>query len=502
MNALSRLGIAALAVLATAPSLARDRPGTPNDSHAGYCASPLREPPKICVQFQNTATEAVGFLMHWTENGQVLPSDLRGRSECRLKEAQYFHCHALKEWFYGNSTVHAPDKIAQAINPTSNRRFTKDREHPEGFRVMNLAYDSEYCFSFRSVDRYGVISGDWSGPVCARTPSPPGEPSAPSRPTITGLLPTSGAGVEGDGTPFKLLVEWPKAGMNAANIGWYQLEFVSGKDGSGATSEKYYPERFANQSQFEAIIEGKGESDPTERRAVRICAHNVIHKACSPAGWYYPFAAPKDRLSPQIERPSSAYVKKPNKKLATPTAPQAAERSPSVTVAVPRDELDALAGRGAGIAAQDALSAELRERAAEGPGKRGFDIGMATAEGQTQDGPGKQRVRNSLSPAEQEGYDVALAFSLQRNANVGRAAVGAAIANADVEVAEARAREPDVFYWLGFDIASGIFGDPAAGAQGNTATGPGSLSVRNALSPAAQRGFNASVALHLGRKYR
>jgi hypothetical protein len=59
-----------------------------------------------------------------------------------------------------------------------------------------------------------------------------------------------------------------------------------------------------------------------------------------------------------------------------------------------------------------------------------------------------------------------------------------------------------VFFRLGFDIASGIFGDPAGGAQGNTATGPGSLGVRNALSPAAQRGFNASVALHLGRKYR
>jgi len=504
MNTFSGLSVAALALLAAAPSLARDRPGTPNDSHAGYCGSPLIEFPKVCVQFQNTATEAVGFLMHWTENEKVIPSNLHGRSECRLKEAQYFHCNALKSWFYGDSSFTVPDKVAQLINPSSNSKFIADSDHPEGFRVTNLAYDSEYCFSFRSVDRYGVISGDWSGAVCARTPSPPEEPSVPSTPKVTGLLPTSGDGVEGYGTPFKLLVEWSKADMNARNVGWYQLEFMTdrGAWGGGIGEKKYFPERFANRASFEAIVEGVNEPGPTKRRAVRVCAHNILHETCSQEGWYFPFAAPKERLSPDIERPSTAYVKKPNKKLATSTAPQAAERPNVVTIAVGVDELDALAGRGEGIAAQDSLSVELRERTAEGAAKRGFDIGMAAAEGQTQDGPGKKRIRASLSAAEQEGYDVALAFSLQRNANAERAAIGAAIAAADAEVAEARAKEPDVFYWLGFDVASGIFGDPAAGAQGNTATGPGSLAVRNALNPAAQRGFNASVALHLGRKYR
>ena len=68
-------------------------------------------------------------------------------------------------------------------------------------------------------------------------------------------------------------------------------------------------------------------------------------------------------------------------------------------------------------------------------------------------------------------------------------------------VARARTAEPDVRYWLGFDIASGIFGDPALGAQGNTATGPGSMKIRDALSAPAQRGFNASVKLHLSRHY-
>ena len=81
------------------------------------------------------------------------------------------------------------------------------------------------------------------------------------------------------------------------------------------------------------------------------------------------------------------------------------------------------------------------------------------------------------------------------------ASAGAAIADADPAVADARNAEPDPRYQLGFDIASGIFGDRAFGGRGNTATGPGSLAIRDGLSAPAQRGFNASVQFHLGRRY-
>ena len=162
--------------------------------------------------------------------------------------------------------------------------------------------------------------------------------------------------------------------------------------------------------------------------------------------------------------------------------------------------LDDMVSRGGLLAAADPLSAELRNRSPDDLNRRGFDIGMAAAEGNTEPGPGKQRIHDSLSQAEQGGFDAAVSFSLQRNKNARFAAVGAAIAQADPEVAQARSADPDVFYWLGFDIASGIFGDPALGANGNTATGPGSLGIRNALNPAAQRGFDASVALHLRRR--
>jgi hypothetical protein len=110
-------------------------------------------------------------------------------------------------------------------------------------------------------------------------------------------------------------------------------------------------------------------------------------------------------------------------------------------------------------------------------------------------------VQSARAPAVNAPDAGALA-AMPRNANAKLAAVGAAIAAADPLVARARVAENDVSYSLGFDIASGIFGDPKAGAQGNTATGPGSLGIRDSLNAAGQRGFNAATALHLSRKYR
>ena len=52
-----------------------------------------------------------------------------------------------------------------------------------------------------------------------------------------------------------------------------------------------------------------------------------------------------------------------------------------------------------------------------------------------------------------------------------------------------------------FDIATGLFGDPARGATGSTVVGTGALRIRDSLSPGAQAGFNDSVRYHLGRKY-
>lgn len=167
-----------------------------------------------------------------------------------------------------------------------------------------------------------------------------------------------------------------------------------------------------------------------------------------------------------------------------------------------RKKLTDLAPRGAELATQDPLAQQLRDQQLDDSTRLGFDVGMAAAEDQTADGPGKKKMHDSLYPSEQTGFSTAVAFSLERNRNVKLARVGAAIAEADPIVAAARNAKVDVFYRLGFDIASGIFGDPALGAAGNTLTGPGSLKIRDSLSAAGQRGFNASVNLHLSRKYR
>ena len=183
---------------------------------------------------------------------------------------------------------------------------------------------------------------------------------------------------------------------------------------------------------------------------------------------------------------------------------QKSAQAPKAADASSADESpeDPMLAKGASIAARDPYFAALRELQREGPARRGFDLGMATAENHTAWGPGKQKILDELRGDEQEGFRIATYFTVDRNKNNEIAAKGAAIAEADPLVAAARGRSSDPRYWLGFDIATGFFGNPKQGAVGNTATGTVSLGVRDSLlSPEAQRGFNASAAHHFSRKY-
>ena len=175
--------------------------------------------------------------------------------------------------------------------------------------------------------------------------------------------------------------------------------------------------------------------------------------------------------------------------------------APAPVPAIDAAQLDDLAAKGGPIAQADPLAAILRARQAEGAGQRGFDIGMAAAENDTQPGPGKQHIRDSLGKDEQPGFDAAVIYLLERNSHKDLAATGADIAGIDPALAEARGASQDVFYWLGFDIATGLFGDPALGAQGNTVMGPGSAKIRDSLNAAGQSGFNDAVGFHQARNY-
>jgi hypothetical protein len=164
------------------------------------------------------------------------------------------------------------------------------------------------------------------------------------------------------------------------------------------------------------------------------------------------------------------------------------------------DLINAFAARGEGVANQHPRTAELR-RQYVGPALRGFDVGMAAAEGQTAPGPGKQSIHDSLSPDEQGGFEDAVSFTLALNRHAKLVATGAEIASKDPVVAQARNANGNHIYRLGFDIATAIFGNPALGAQGNTQVGPGALGIQNGLPRTARRGFDDAVKLHLNRNY-
>jgi hypothetical protein len=160
---------------------------------------------------------------------------------------------------------------------------------------------------------------------------------------------------------------------------------------------------------------------------------------------------------------------------------------------------DTLAKKGEMMAAADPLLCRLRDQQPEGEGRRGFFLGLAVAEHQTADGPGKAAVHDGLPAAEQQGFSLAVAFSLARNRAADAADRGAAVVAADPAVEKVADANSNVFYCLGFQVGTGIYGDPALGAIGNTATGPGGFAVRDALgSPDAVRGFNDAVRFHLG----
>jgi hypothetical protein len=172
---------------------------------------------------------------------------------------------------------------------------------------------------------------------------------------------------------------------------------------------------------------------------------------------------------------------------------------PTAIPTLKRGTMDTLAAKGDILTSQDPLAVALRDQQPEGEPRRGFLIGMAAAERQTLPGPGKDAIRDGLPETARSGFSIAVEFSLTRNRAADWAEKGAAVVKADPEVAKAARANPNIFYCLGFDIGTGIYGDPAMGAAGNTATGPVAFAIRDALgAPDSIRGFNDAVTFHLG----
>ena len=172
----------------------------------------------------------------------------------------------------------------------------------------------------------------------------------------------------------------------------------------------------------------------------------------------------------------------------------------SATSVTSNADLENVRLRGEYMSSMDDAAGELR-KGMTGGALRGFEIGLGIWDHDAANGPGKQRYHDALTRVEQQGFDVAADYALPKNKHAKLIAVGSGIAKTDAEVAAARSAEPDPFFSMGFDIASGLFGDPAAGSEGSKVMGSGAMAIRNSLTAPGRRGFDASTKLHLARKY-
>jgi hypothetical protein len=153
-----------------------------------------------------------------------------------------------------------------------------------------------------------------------------------------------------------------------------------------------------------------------------------------------------------------------------------------------------LVSKGEAIASLDPLAKLLSDQ--PGHSSVGFLTGLGAAENQTLPGPGKDQIRDALALADRASFQQAVEYSLDKNNNTDLAAKGAHVVEIDPAVKGARSQLP-LSEWLGFKIATGLFGPAADGALGHTAEGPGSNAIRDHLSPDGQKGFRSAVKFFL-----
>ena len=474
------------------PSIAlAGRPGTPDEVYTWVDgATVMSKRPQVCVRFRNTAKVDVGFFVEWSRNGQQFAGkDLYGDK---------ITCGDVSGLGYANS-------CASRLFHRALGAATRPSEEAKFFCLREFEADSDYCFRFRTFDEDGLWSEYWSPTSCAHTPPTPDQPSAPPRPQLTIIPAETGRGTVGSGQPLRVLLEWGPAPSHqvgefiiqqrrSASPTWYDVD-------EQTVGGRFFPNSNKPQAEFEAQIPYLRDP-PSDllRYEFRICAVNWGGRSCS-LGRQTPLGLQQEaRINAKVSAPGLVTGDRVRAEvLRSPTARVAS--MPTIGPAANLPNLSGLAEQGAALSAEDAMATALRDRLPDDESRRGFDIAMAAAKGQTEWGPGKQRIHDSLTQAGQIGFKTATSYLFDRNRYAPRAELGAGIAAVDASLEPERMREPDARYWLGFDIATAIFGDPAQGAQGNRAPGPGSMGIRNSLSAPAQRGFDASMKLHLGRSY-
>ena len=322
---------------------------------------------------------------------------------------------------------------------------------PEAFMLRNLEWATRYCFRFKHQSK------DWTEYSCVRTHALGPLPVAPGKPQMTPIPASSRGGAVGQSQPFQVLVEWNTTG--GKNTLGYVVELQkygqwpewNGPENTGLT------QLWGNPAELEIIVEFPADADPDEDQTLRVCAYNLSGRSCSPVartpGRAWLEGAPAGGKASRFPAPPGSDTFDPNTPAAIPAGPIIA----GGRVSLPQSSGPSLSK----------CEAAQVARARNSPAAPGLEA----------------QCRDELVAAE-------------------LASIGATIAAADPAIAAARNADTDPSYQLGFDIATGIFGDPALGARGNTATGPGSMAIRNGLGEAGRRGFDAAGSLHLGPNYR
>jgi hypothetical protein len=159
---------------------------------------------------------------------------------------------------------------------------------------------------------------------------------------------------------------------------------------------------------------------------------------------------------------------------------------------------DTLFLKGDVIVNRDPLAVMLRASLPDAQSRRGFNIAFGSNSEDKLPGAGKDLLRDSLPSAEQTGFSIAVSYFLMRNNALEWAEKGAAIAQQVPKVAEGRFAGSNAYFSLGFDVATGLFGDPALGGQGDTVMGPSKQRILASLNDSGKKGFDASMKLHLG----
>ena len=154
-------------------------------------------------------------------------------------------------------------------------------------------------------------------------------------------------------------------------------------------------------------------------------------------------------------------------------------------------DFDALAIKGEALANQDPLALSLRNQSRRDSWRRGFDIGMAIAEGHTAPGPGKDR--KCLGSGDPAACTLAVQFSVDRNRYADMVRRGRAIAKDDPAFSAALFAKRELLYQLGFFIGLGA-------ADGQTAPGPGKDATCASLQlPGEQEACRTAVLISVER---